>query len=156
MPAPSTASEAATRPPTACPGSAGFRLPVLLIYRVLAFLRRPGCSHVPMLARHQRPRGATPVRVPDLGRIRPSIRCDILSQFTLECAPPLTLALETSSPRCQHRAAPGAAFLFELRIGLSHLDYACHYSLCIECLSLSSSITPNLGSAMIGIALLVR
>jgi hypothetical protein len=36
------------------------------------------------LARHPRPRGATPIRLPDLGRRRPSIRCDILSQLALE------------------------------------------------------------------------
>jgi hypothetical protein len=41
---------------------------------LLRWSRRSG---IPALARRRRPRGATPVRLPDLGRGRPSIRCHI-------------------------------------------------------------------------------
>jgi hypothetical protein len=40
----------------------------------------PGRSHVRMFARHRRAKGVALTRLPDLGRRRPSIRCDILSQ----------------------------------------------------------------------------
>jgi hypothetical protein len=47
----------------------------------VAFFVWSSCSHFLVLARQRRPREVTPVRLPDLGRGRPSIRCDILSQF---------------------------------------------------------------------------
>jgi len=40
----------------------------------------PGRSHIPVFARHRRAKGVTLTRLPDLGRGRPSIRCDLLSQ----------------------------------------------------------------------------
>jgi hypothetical protein len=35
-----------------------------------ALLRRPGCSHVPMLARHRRVKGVTSTRLPDIRPLR--------------------------------------------------------------------------------------
>jgi hypothetical protein len=43
----------------------------------LAFSDVPGRSCVLALARQRRPRGVTPVRLPDLGRGHPSIRCGV-------------------------------------------------------------------------------
>jgi hypothetical protein len=57
--------------------------PLLLVRKRREFFVWSSRS-APALARQRRPRGATQVRLPDLGRVRPSIRCDILSEIPLD------------------------------------------------------------------------
>jgi len=87
------------RPSTNASGSASLGI---------AVLRRLGCSGFPSLARHRRPRGGTPVRLPDLSRGRPSIRCDIhvatvarikLREPHLPWRPPLLAQQRRAAPR---------------------------------------------------------
>jgi hypothetical protein len=63
----------------------------------------------PALAWHRRPKGVTSGRLPDLGRCRPSIRCDLLSQSSPRSA------LHEHRPRQPKAAVTSVAFLARQR-----------------------------------------
>jgi hypothetical protein len=80
---------------------------------------------------------ASDLTLPDLGRNRLSIRCDFLSQCTLELQRNFTLWRPSSSWRESASRLP--ASLSSLRIAGFPAECACSYSLYIEWLVYSSS-----------------